>query len=287
VRPNHVLILQIETGVQIVKKISYAKAKTVQKSFKILETLCEKQALRPSELANQLKLCRSNVHRLLFTLQDLGYVERLEDSRFRLSFKIFMLGTSIPIRDRITAIARPYMIRLAETSQENVNLALMYDRKVLYIDKIESPHYLKLDQPVGRTDPLHCTSLGKIFLSGFNDQELVAFLKATDLVSYTKNTITDSKTMVNQIRYVRKKGYAVDLEELSEGIRCIGAPIRDHTGNPIAAISISAPTVRLSRERMERLKGPLIETAKEISIRMGYAESGEKGLDRAWRKIAK
>jgi IclR family KDG regulon transcriptional repressor len=254
-----------------VKKISYSKAKTVQKTFRILETLREKQTVRPSELANQLKLSRSNVHRLLFTLQDLGYVEKLEDSRFRLSFKILMLGASIPIRDHLTAVAHPYMVRLAEICEENVNLALMYDRKVLYIDKVESPHYLKLDQPVGKTDPLHCTSLGKIFLSGFNDQALEAFLKSTDLIRYTKNTVTDPKALVNHIRYVRKQGYAVDLEELSEGIHCIGAPIRDYTGHPVAAISISAPSMRLPKHKMMELKGPLLEIVLEISRKLGWA----------------
>jgi IclR family KDG regulon transcriptional repressor len=253
-----------------VKQLSYPKAKTVEKAFKILEILRARLSVRPSELVDQLKLSRSNVHRLLFTLHELGYVEKLEASRFRLSFKMFMLGTGIPIRDHLTDVAHPYMARLAEISQENVNLALLYDRKVLYIDKIESPHYLKLDQPVGRTDPLHCTSLGKVFLSGFNDQELEVFLRSADLVRYTRNTITDPKVLVNHIRTVRKQGYAVDLEELSEGIHCIGAPIRDHTNHIIAAVSISAPSMRLTKQKAKALKVPLLDTALKISKRMGW-----------------
>jgi IclR family KDG regulon transcriptional repressor len=93
----------------------------------------------------------------------MNYIEKTGDSKFRLSFKTFILGNTIPLKDQIIDIAHPYMIRLAEISQENVNLAVMFERKLLYIDKIESSQYLKLDQPIGRTDPLHCTALGKIF----------------------------------------------------------------------------------------------------------------------------
>jgi len=251
------------------KHKSYSTAKTVQKAFKILEILAEKQPLRPPDLVKHLKLTRSNVHRLLSTLEDLGYIEKSDDSRFRLTFKVFIVGSTIPVRNHLTDIARPYIVRLAEIAQENVNLAIMYEQKVLYIDKIESSHYLKLDQPIGRTDPLHCTALGKILLSGLTDHELKVLLKSYSLVRLTKNTIADKKVLINVIQKVRKEGYAVDLEELSEGIHCISSPIRNHTNKVIAALSISAPAVRLTIEKMKELKVPLIETAGEISKKLG------------------
>lgn len=251
-------------------KNSYSFAKTVQKAFKILEVIGERQIVKPSELVKQLKLSRSNVHRLLSTLIKLGYVEKSNDAKFRLGLKIFILGNIIPLRNQLTDIAHPYMIRLAEISQENVNLAIMYEKKVLYIDKIESSHYLKLDQAIGRTDPLHCTALGKIFLSGMNDQELETFLRYNKLARYTKNTILEPKVLTNVVKNIRKQGYAVDLEELSEGINCIASPIYDYKNHVIAAISISAPSMRLEGKKMEKLKRPLIEMATEISKKIGF-----------------
>ncbi len=250
-------------------KNSYSSAKTVHKAFKILEVIGEKQLVKPSELAYLLQLSRSNIHRLLSTLMELGYVEKSNDAKFRLGFKIFILGNIIPLRNQLTDIAHPYMVRLAEISQENVNLAIMYERQVLYIDKIESSHYLKLDQPIGRTDPLHCTALGKIFLSGMSDQELETFMQSTKLVRYTKNTMIEPKVLANAIKNIRKQGYAVDLEELSEGIRCIASPIYDYKNHVISAISISAPRMRLEGKKMEKLKRPLMEIAGEISKKIG------------------
>jgi IclR family KDG regulon transcriptional repressor len=260
------------------KQKSYPPVKTVQKVIKLLEVLAEKQPAKPSELINQLGFPRSNLYRLLETLKELGYVDKGDGKTYHLTYKIFMLGSSVLNINQLTFIARPYMAHLEEVSQENVNLAIMYENKVLYIDKIESKHYLKLDQPIGKTDPLHCTALGKVLLSGLNEFELEVFLRSKNLVAYTKNTITDPEVLAGVVRNIRKQGYAIDFEELSEGIHCIGAPIRDHTNKVIAAISISGPTVRLTKQKMEQLKVPLIETAAEISKKMGCDNFGISNL---------
>jgi DNA-binding IclR family transcriptional regulator len=202
----------------------------------------------------------------------MGYIEKDIDLKYNLSFKIFILGNTVLRRNQLSDVARPYMARLAEIGKENVNLGVMYEEKVLYIEKIESPHYLKLDQPIGRTDPLHCTALGKALLSGLTDREIEAFLKYTKLVPHTKKTITDPEVLDRVIRNVRREGYSVDLEELNEGIHCMGAPIRDVTTKVIAAISVSAPAIRLTKQKMKKLEGPLIETSLEISKKMGYME---------------
>lgn len=254
------------------KQASYSLSTTVQKAFRLLEILGEKQPARPSEIVKQLALSRSNVYRLFSTLQGMGYIEKDFDLKYSLSFKIFILGSTVLRRNQLSDVARPYMARLAEICGENVNLGVMYEQKVLYIEKIESPHYLKLDQPIGRTDPLHCTALGKALLSGLTDRGIKAFLNYKKLVPYTKKTITDQGVLDRAIRNVRREGYSVDLEELNEGIHCIGAPIRDVTKKVIAAISISAPAIRLTKQKMKKLEGPLIETSLEISKKMGYME---------------
>ncbi len=254
------------------KQRSSSFATTVQKAFRLLEILGEKQPARPSDIVKQLPLSRSNVYRLFSTLQEMGYVEKDIDSKYNLSFKIFILGNTGFRRNQLSDVARPYMARLVERCRENVNLGVMYEAKVLYIEKIESAHYLKLDQPIGRTDPLHCTALGKALLSGLTDQEIEVFLRSAKLVPYTKKTIVNPKVLDRVIRNVRREGYSVDLEELNEGIHCVGAPIRDVTKKVIAAISISAPAIHLIKQKIKRLEVPLIETSLEISKKMGYME---------------
>jgi len=246
-------------------KSSYTPAKTVQKAFSLLEMLGEKQSLHPSELAEGLRLSRSNVYRLLSTLESMGYVEKSYDSKFNLSFKVFMLGNNVPRRIQILNISHATMSHLAKVYQENVNLGIMYQQEVLYIDQIESPYPLKLNQPVGTTDPLNCTALGKVLLAGLTDRELETFLRSRKLISFTKNTITEPGKLLAKIQKVKRQGYAMDLEETHYGIHCIAAPILDSSNKVIAGLSISAPSVRLTKQKMKGLIGPLIATSKEIS----------------------
>lgn len=259
------------------KQPSYSPVKTIWKGLSLLEILGAKQPVSPSELAKELELSRSNVHRFLATLRELGYVEKTQDLRYRLTFKMFRLGSTVLRRNNLSDIAHPHMAHLAEISEENVNLAVLSDRKVLYLDKIESSHYLKLDRSIGETDPVHCTALGKALLSGLTDQQLDDFLRLIEFVSHTKKTIIDPKILTRAIKNIRKQGYATDLEELSYGIHCIAVPIYDHMNRVTAALSISGPSIRLTRKKIEALRGQIIETSVEISQRLGSTRFHDLG----------
>jgi IclR family transcriptional regulator, KDG regulon repressor len=251
-------------------KKSYSAAKTVQKALKILESLGDGQPLRPSEIAKQLGLSRSNVHRLLFTLEEMGYVEKKLDSTYYLGFKVFMLGSNFSTPNNISDTAYPQMKILADISQENVNLGVMYENRVLYLNKIKSPHNLKLDTPMGKMDPLHCTGLGKALLSGFTDKEVEAYLASVELTQNTKKTIVDQGGLIDHIRKVREQGVAFDFEEFDMGVHCIAAPIYNHINQVIAAISVSAPSVRLTRQIIKKLKPHLLAACAAVSERLGY-----------------
>jgi DNA-binding IclR family transcriptional regulator len=249
---------------------SYSPAKTVEKALRLLEIIREEQPVRPAALTARLGLTRSNVHRLLATLEELSYVEKTADSAYRLGLKAFVLGTGVMRRDELLGAARANMITLAELANENVNLGVRLGKEVLYLDKVERPHLLKLDQVVGGTDPLHCTALGKVLLSGLDGNTVRQYLKKAILAPRTVKTITDPGAMVNHLDQVRRQGYATDLEELSEGIHCVAAPIMDHTGLVIAALSVSAPAIRLTRTRIAKIRDDLLRTTQNISIRLGY-----------------
>ena len=254
------------------EKSKYSAAKTVMKAFDLLETLSRRQPVKATELARELGWTRSNLYRLLETLQGIGYVEKDLNSEYCLGIKLFVLGNSAQGIDRLSAIARPYMVALGELSEETVNLAIRHEDKVLYVDKVKSPHYLRLDQPIGKTDPLHCTALGKVLLSGLTDGRLKDLLSSLELVPYTKRTITDPEVLTSVVRNVGKRGYGTDLEELSAGIHCIAAPIRGHANNVIAALGISGPTVRLTEQKLDEIQVRLIDAVKEISRKMGYTK---------------
>lgn len=249
---------------------SYSPAKTVEKALRLLEIIREQQPVRPAALTSRLGLTRSNVHRLLATLEELSYVEKSADSAYRLGLKAFVLGSGVMRRDELLKAARANMIALSELANENINLGVRLGKEVLYLEKVERPHLLKLDQVIGGTDPLHCTALGKVLLSGMDGNALRQYLKKASFVPRTLKTITDAGTMVNHIDQVRHQGYATDLEELSEGIHCVAAPIRDHTGLVIAAVSVSAPAIRLTRTMIAKIRGDLLRTTRDISIRLGY-----------------
>lgn len=248
---------------------TYSPAKTVQKALRVLEFIGERQPVRPAEIGKQLKLTRANVHRLLSTLEDMEYIEKLNNGCYQLTFKLFKLGNTVPQSRSLVDAAKSYMTRLSELSGENVNLAVRYGDKIIYIDKVESKNYIKLDQPVGMTDPIYCTALGKVLLSDLPEKELKKFLSSLELTPYTRHTTTRIDKLVEMVSSVRDNGYATDLKELSEDIHCMAAPICDHTNSIIAAISISGPAVRLTKKRMMELKDHLMEAAGTISSNLG------------------
>lgn len=259
-------------------RLIYSKARTVEKAFYLLEMISEFQSLTPSEITKKSGFTRSNVHRLLRTLFTLGYIDEDSNSRYRLSYKLFILGNSLPEKGHLIDTVRPFMKNLAEKTKENINLAVFHENRVLYIDKIESPHSLKLDQRVGATDPVHCTALGKALLSGSSESELKSFLDNESLDRYTRNTITSKEDLVRVIQSVRVDGYAIDNEELNEGIRCLGCPIFNSTGKVVAALSISSPSLRFPETKMKEYKNIIIQDALEISLKLGFAKN-QKGRD--------
>jgi IclR family KDG regulon transcriptional repressor len=257
-------------------KNSYSPAKTVEKALRLLEIVRLEQPVRPVTLASQLGLTRSNIHRLLATLEELSYVEK-DGSTYWLGLKAFVLGSGVLQRDELLDAARDYMISLSEFANENVNLGVRLGYEVVYFNKVERPHLLKLDQALGGTDPLYCTALGKVLLSGMDSNSLSSYLKKVSLNRKTPKTITDPSQLIRHLEQVSRQGYAMDLEELSVGIHCIAAPIRNHTNQIIAAMSVSAPAIRLTKAKLPRVREKLLGTAKEISLRLGYQPLQREG----------
>ncbi len=239
----------------------------------MLEYIADRQPVRIPEIVKAVGLNRANVHRLVATLERLGYVERLEDGKVHLSYKIFKMGSTVPHSRKLDEVTKPFMHQLSELSGETVNLGVLYADSVIYLDKVEAKQHLRLDHQIGEIDPLYCTALGKVLLSGFSDQDLERFFASVDLRRYTENTIVTREELLKEICEVQRKGYALDLKELDVNLHCIATPICDYRNKLVAALSISGPSIRFTRKKINLLIAPLLEITAQISCKMGWAEN--------------
>jgi len=249
----------------------YFYISSLAKGLKVLELLADKQELSVSDVAKALEFNRASSHRFLATLMDLGYVEKSTDNRYRLAFKIMEMGLMMANRIEVRQVARPFMQKLSANFNETVNLGYFDRGDVLHVDKIDSREILRIDSPLGSRAPAYCTALGKVFLAFLPQEELDTFLAGVKLKPQGPNTITSRKKLLEELKIIRQQHVAVDNEELSAGLRCVAAPIFDHTGRANYAISISGPLVRHTFERMAQIQISVREVCGEISEKLGNA----------------
>jgi DNA-binding IclR family transcriptional regulator len=249
-------------------KEKYYQIASLEKGIRVLELLGAQSELTVSSVAVQLGFNRAASHRFLATLRDLGYVEKNENNRYHLTFKILELGMKVANRFEIRTVARAYMQELSSAFNETVNLGYWKDQKILHLDKIDSPEILRIDTPLGSWAPAYCTALGKSILAYLPQDELETYLKSVRLVPHSPCTITSKKKLRQELIKILQQGYAVDDEELSPGLRCIAAPVFDHTGYVRYALSISAPTSRMTQETIEKVQQKIRDVSQRLSAKL-------------------
>jgi len=259
---------------------SYA-VPAVESALSILETLGTAQPMSLTELARQLGLGKSSVYRLLVTLALRGYVEKDPDSdRYQLTYRLFAVGSRASEQLGLREVAQPVMHRLGSQTGETVNLGVLDDFRTVSIHLVESAHPLRIHMRIGGVSA-HATATGKILLAALHSKELARLLAGRRLDAITPNTIKNRSVLLAELKRVRQEGYAVDDEECSLGLRCVGAPVRDHQGAVVAALSMVAPCQRLPRERIPAAVAQVQEAAQEVSLRLGYVQEPRGSRDRA------
>lgn len=238
---------------------------TVRTATQIIECISRHGEVTPNGVAKELDLSRSNVHRMLATLEQLELVEHTTRGTYNLTFKLFELGNTVPHRKHLIDAARPPMLRLSQAIGETVNNGVLYQNEVLYIDKVEPVNYLKLDTSIGSTDSVHNTSLGKVLVAFLKPDEQEQLISCLDFKPTTPNTITDADLFREELQRVREAGYALDRQELSLELNCAAAPVFDGRGRVCSAISISGPAHRFNYSRQQEIIPLLLQTVKEIS----------------------
>jgi IclR family transcriptional regulator, KDG regulon repressor len=226
-----------------------------------------------SDLAKRLGLAKSTVHRLASTLLDQGMLEQNEgDGKYRLGLALFELGTLVRRKMDFTVEARPFLRTLMEKTGETVHLAILDHDSVLYIITHESKQALRMGSKVGTRVPVHCTAVGKTLLA-FQPEEEIERILARGLPASAPNTLVDAKALRRELALVRARTYAVDDEESEVGLRSIAAPIRSHSGNVVAAISIAGPVHRMTKKMLLGWVRELVGAAEAVSQRLGWSRS--------------
>ena len=223
-----------------------------------------------TEIARATGLASSTVHRLLTTLQQDRFIQFKNDgARWTVGVEAFTVGSAfLSVRD-IGRAARPLLRRLMEQSGETANLAILSDDMAVYTEQVECVQTVRaICKPGGRV-VLHSTSLGKSMLAAMRPEEVNRILTAKGMTRFTPKTIDTPARMANHLSEVRAVGYAVDDEEYSPGLRCLAAAVLNEHGEPIGAISISGPAIRVARERVPQLGSLVRSVASEITFELG------------------
>jgi IclR family KDG regulon transcriptional repressor len=250
------------------------RSQVLDRTFQILDILADDgPAHGVTELAEKLMLHKSTTHRLIMVLESSRYVEKdIATGKYRLGSRILELGLSALSRLDIYEVARPHLRNLVAESGETAHIGVMRNGEIISVVNVESTQALRTPSSIGTSHPVHCSSLGKAILA-FSTQEAVdSFLEGRTMEAYTRNTITSAEAFRKEIEAIRRAGYAVDDEEREEGLRCIGAPVRNSSGEVIAAVSIAGPVFRIARDRTATLAAAVNKAADRISGALGYRQ---------------
>jgi len=234
----------------------------------------DKRELSVSEIAARTRLHKATVHRILWALEHNHFIRQSpETGRCSLGMKLFELGQQAIARLDLREIARPHIEKLSQEAKETVHLAILDDNQVLYLEKVEGPHALRMPSRVGRHIPTYCTSLGKAMLACLDNDEVKRILQNESFHAYSPSTVKNIGALLNDLEKIRRRGYAVDNEEIEKGLRCVGAALRDYTSQMVGAISIAAPSARLTDKSLPSIGRRVMESAEAISRELGYVKA--------------
>lgn len=248
---------------------SSIKNKSIEKAVKVLNCFTRKPQLGVTEISDRLGMTKSNVHNILTTLRAMNYIEKDEETdKYRLGIGIFALSRALGDSFFITKIAMPYLQELANITNERVYLGVGYEDEILYLEAFYPAESLNLMRSLlGERAKMYATGIGKAILAFLPEEKINEYIER-NLTPFTKYTITDKELLLKELNLTKLRGYAIDNMEHEFGIKCVGVPIFDKTGEVFAAISVSGPSLRFDDNRIEEL-GELVQSyARKIEKRI-------------------
>jgi len=251
------------------RKPKTADVGVISKVLRILEAIeSSPSALHLKDICAQTKINKTTAYRFAAQLQREGYLCRNETGHYSFGTKLLELGARRDPRATLLEMARPALRKLWKTTQETVNLAVLDEGMVLYVDVIESPHVFRMASKAGMRRPIYSTALGKALVASLSEEKRRGALNSQSFQPLTPRTITTMARLEEELKKIRQNGYAVDEEENLMGARCVGAPILNHYQEPVAAVSISGPCSRICPEQIPKLGRAVRKACQAISKAM-------------------
>jgi DNA-binding IclR family transcriptional regulator len=251
-------------------------SQSLDRALTLLSELA-KEAKTLDQLAEQVGVHKSTVLRLLRTLESHHFVRREGTRYYRLGSALFDLANQA-LEDRdVRRSSQPALSALNTRTGHTIHLASYEDGEVVYIDKYEGHHSVRMYSRVGKRAPLHCTAVGKVLVSAMTRPQRAEIAEKIDYVVLTGNTITNPADFLAELDKVAARGYAVDNAEHEDFIHCIAAPIRGAGGEVLAAASMSIPKVLLDFDGLLALVPELVAAADEASVQSGWTPNTERG----------
>jgi len=247
-------------------------ATAVERALGILEAVSRRPGgLSNSEISRKLAIPKSSASYILRALERRGYLHRsLEDGKYRMGLKILDLGHGVAIGLDLREIARPILQDLVRRVNLTAHLAILENGEAVYIERVEAPGFIRMNTWVGRRMYIHATSIGKALAAGLSHEEVDAILAGHGLVKRTPKTITQRARFLKELEHVRARGYAIDDEENSIGVRCIAAPVYNAMGRVEAAIGVSGTVAMVNPHTLPRFVDAVKEAARRISAKLGH-----------------
>ena len=245
---------------------------SLERAFKIIELLAfsneSDEELGITEISKKIELDVSSIYRFIKTLEKLELVEKNPvNKKYRLTLKLFRIGASINNKINKDILNRTIaeMGNIFKKYNESLNLSTFEENCIMYIYRISTTYNIKYDIQIGSLHPAYCTASGKIFLADRNDKFVDSYLKRTELVKYTENTIVDINKLKEELGDIRIKNYSIDREEYIRGVQCVGVPIKNLNSNVNFSLVFTIPTGRLHLYKISEMIEDLLKSANKIS----------------------
>jgi DNA-binding IclR family transcriptional regulator len=247
-------------------------SQSLSRALDLLNELAQQPATL-DELASRFNVHKTTVMRLLHSMEEKRFVTRTSDHRFHLGSKLFELSSLALEQRGICNIARPYLAELNAKTGHTVHLAALEGDDVVYVDKFESHHSVRMYSRIGLPAALHSAAVAKVLLADLPRVARERIAAGIDYVKTTENTLTTPAALLAELEQVNVEGWAHDKAEHESFVHCIATPIRDASGRVVAAVSFSVPIVTLSYDDLLKLLPDLTAATEAISAELGWIKN--------------
>jgi DNA-binding IclR family transcriptional regulator len=256
----------METSAVVRSSTGLYQLHSLDRAVSVLEMLGDSDtALSLADVCQRLQLHKSTAHRALMVLERSALIERTAENRYRLGMKLYDLGNRAVEQVDLRTRVHPYFKRLAAQVGETVHLSVLQKTSIVYLDKVEPNRRVCASSKTGTSNPVYCTSMGKAMLAFQPPDVIDQIVGKIRFVRYTHKTIASKEALMKALERVRRRGYAVDDQEIELGVRCVGGPIFDENRQAIAAVSVSGPVSRITAATMPEIAEHVMQCVRDIS----------------------